>query len=286
MRVQFAGEEKANLEAVNPTASGGAISMALAIGCEVLNGDLMSGPTMRFVPPQRESLVRRLPPRPWLGKAVRLAMEVLPESVQRPFAMSFLTTALGVSRDLFQEGAILVNREGERFCDELGRPAVEVPKQPERLAYVVLDGAMAAKFTAWPHFVFTAPGSAYAYLQDYRRNRKDIFHEGRDAEARAGSMDVPATALAESLACLPGRGPYVALGPIRSYVVFTDGGLRVTERLEVIGPEGTVLPGFYAAGSTGQGGLLLEGHGHHLGWVFISGKIAGRNAAHEVAMWG
>jgi flavin-dependent dehydrogenase len=32
-------------------------------------------------------------------------------------------------------------------------------------------------------------------------------------------------------------------------------------------------------GSTGQGGLLLKGHGHHLGWAFASGRRAGRNAA-------
>lgn len=286
LRVRFAGEEKAGLDAVNPTASGGAIAMALALGCEVLNGDLMSGPTMRFVPPTLESLVRRLPPRPWLGKAVRWAMQTLPDAVQRPFAMSFLTTALGVYRGLFEAGAILVNARGERFCDELARPSADVPKQPERLAYIVLDASLAAKFTAWPHFVSTAPGIAYAYLPDYRRNRRDIYHEGLDAGALAAKLGVPAAALAESMTGLPGPGPYVALGPIRSYVVFTDGGLNVTERLEVIGPEGEPIPGLYAAGSTGQGGLLLEGHGHHLGWAFISGRIAGRNAAHGVAMRG
>ncbi len=286
MRVRFAGKEKGGLEAVNPTATGGAIRMALALGCEVLNGDLMSGPTMRFVPPARESLVRRLPPRPWLGKAVRWAMNTLPDAVQRPVAMSFLTTALGVSRELFEAGAILVNRDGERFCDEHDRPAAEVPKQPDRLAYIVLDKGMAARFTAWPHFVSTAPGIAYAYLNDYRRNRKDIFHQGGDAEALAGRLGVSATALARSLKVLPGGGPYIALGPIKSYVVFTEGGVPVTERLEVIGPEGAVIPGLYAAGSTGQGGLLLEGHGHHLAWAFISGRIAGRNAAHEVATRG
>jgi hypothetical protein len=42
-----------------------------------------------------------------------------------------------------------------------------------------------------------------------------------------------------------------------------------------------VIEGLYAAGSTGQGGLLLEGHGHHLGWAFISGRIAGRHAAQD-----
>jgi 2-methylcitrate dehydratase PrpD len=75
------------------------------------------------------------------------------------------------------------------------------------------------------------------------------------------------------------RPPFFALGPVRSYVVFTDGGLRVSERLEVLRADGETIPGLYAAGSAGQGGLLLEGHGRHLGWAFISGRIAGRHAA-------
>ena len=62
-------------------------------------------------------------------------------------------------------------------------------------------------------------------------------------------------------------------------MVFTDGGLKVSVNLEVVRADGSVIQGLYAAGSTGQGGLLLEGHGHHLGWAFISGRIAGRNAA-------
>jgi predicted oxidoreductase len=64
--------------------------------------------------------------------------------------------------------------------------------------------------------------------------------------------------------------------------VFTDGGLKVSERLEVVREDGSPIPSLFAAGSTGQGGLLLEGHGHHLGWAFISGRLAGRNAAFAV----
>jgi predicted oxidoreductase len=56
----------------------------------------------------------------------------------------------------------------------------------------------------------------------------------------------------------------------------------VNERLEVLGAEGHPIPGLFAAGSTGQGGLLLKGHGHHLGWAFTSGRLAGRHAAHCV----
>ena len=73
--------------------------------------------------------------------------------------------------------------------------------------------------------------------------------------------------------------PFVALGPVCAYIMATDGGLAVNENLQVLGENDAPIPGLYAAGSTGQGGLLLEGHGHHLGWGFTSGRIAGRHAA-------
>jgi hypothetical protein len=57
---------------------------------------------------------------------------------------------------------------------------------------------------------------------------------------------------------------------------------KVTERLEVVRKDGAVIPGLYAACSVGRSGLLLEAHGHHLGWAFIAGRIAGRNAAFDM----
>jgi succinate dehydrogenase/fumarate reductase flavoprotein subunit len=289
MKRALAGPMTADLEAVNPEATGDAIRIALAAGAQIVNGDIVRGPIMRFVPPARESLLRRLPPRRWLALTLAFAERHLPERIKRPFAMSFLVTALGPSRGLFEAGAILVNREARRFTDELGRPAEAVPGEPGCIAYIVMDAAMAARFSAWPNFVSTAPGVAYAYMADYRRNRRDIYREASDPEALAAALDMPAAALRASVAS-SGRngrppladGPLVALGPVKSYVIFTDGGLRVSERLEVLGADGAPIAGLYAAGSTGQGGLLLEGHGHHLGWAFVSGRIAGRNAALEV----
>lgn len=57
----------------------------------------------------------------------------------------------------------------------------------------------------------------------------------------------------------------------------------VDSQHRVLGADGAALPGLYAAGSTGQGGLLLKGHGHHLAWAFVSGRRAGRIAAQAVA---
>ncbi len=293
LKTQFVGAEAAALEAVNATANGAAIQLGLKAGGEVINGDIIRGPTMRFIPPTRDSLVRRLPPNRTLACILKWSMEKLPSFVQRPFAMGFLTTALGPSPNLFKAGAILVNQRGERFCDELDNPGPHVPRQPDRVAYILLDGAIAEKFRRWPNYISTAPGIAYAHLDDYRRNRPDIFRKTDDIADLAARLEMPPEKLAASVAetmrrdaaaGVPplGAGPYVALGPVRSYVVFTDGGLKVTERLEVIGKGGAPIAGLFAAGSTGQGGLILEGHGHHLGWAFISGRIAGRHAAMNV----
>jgi len=282
LKERFAGPETARLAAVNPTATGDAISVALRHGAEVVNGDLVRGPIMRFIPPTRDSLLRRLPPNRLVALALRWALAVLPAAIKRPVAMGFLTTALGVSHGLFREGAILVNAQGERFCDELDTPDRAVPLQPESHAFIILDAATASKFAAWPHFVSTAPGVAYAYLDDYRRNRGDIYAGADTLEQLAVKLNMSAESLARAFGTRDVAGPFVALGPVKSYVIFTEGGLNVNAQLQVLGSTTQPIDHLYAAGSTGQGGLLLEGHGHHLGWAFVSGRIAGRNAALEI----
>jgi len=289
LKARFASPDVVDVDAVNPTATGDGHRMALALGATVVNGDIVRGPIMRFIPPTRANLIQKLPPVKPLARLIAWAMGSLPQWILRPFLMSFLTTALGPSPDLYKEGAVLINQRGERFTDELGKPNLDVAKQPGRIAWIVFDGKLAEKFSGWPYFVSTAPGVAYAYLADYRRNRADIFHRSDTLAGLAASMGVPAENLMRALADYnaTGRatrpaleqGPFYALGPVKSYVVFTDGGLKVTDNLEVVRGDGSVIRGLYAAGSAGQGGLLLEGHGHHLGWAFISGRLAGRNAA-------
>lgn len=289
MKRELAGELAARAVPVNVESTGDGQRLGVAQGARIVNGDVVWGPRLRFVPPPHGSLAERLPPYRFVARAGRLALEHAPAWVTRPFLMSFVTTALGVDPGLYAQGAILVNAEGERFADELASPAEHVAGQPGGVAYVLLDGAIAERFDAWPNFVSTAPGLAYAYMSDYRRSRRDIFHEATSLAGLAKALRMPPERLertvAEANAKAGGdrlaltRPPYIALGPIKAYVVLTDGGLAVNERLEVIGSDARPIPGLFAAGSTGQGGLILNGHGHHLGWAFVSGRIAGRNAA-------
>jgi fumarate reductase flavoprotein subunit len=282
-KARFMGLQEAKVEGVNVTATGDGQRLGEALGARIVNGDLALGPEIRFIAPAAENLVRRLPPWRWLAVTMEWALDHVPPVALRPILMKFLTTALAPSTALFDAGAVLVNALGERFGDERERPAWRLPDQPGKLAYILVDSALAERFSAWPHFVSTAPGVAYAYVPDYRRNRPDVFTEAPTLEALAERLSMNPLALARSAAeggVRPlGAGPYVALGPVRSVFVHSEGGLMVDEQHRVLGADDQPLPGLYAAGSTGQGGLLLKGHGHHLAWAFVSGRRAGRFAA-------
>jgi succinate dehydrogenase/fumarate reductase flavoprotein subunit len=277
-KARFMGPLEALVEGVNPTATGDGQRMGEAVGARVVNGDLALGPEVRFIAPAKENWVRRLPPWRILGASMAWALDHLPAALLRPFMMKFLTTALAPSPALFDAGALLVNQRGERFVDERERPAWQVPQQPGGQAWIVLDQQLAAKFSAWPHFVSTAPGIAYAYVPDYLKNRKDVSVRAATLGALAQRLGMDAEALARSAAGL-GAGPYIALGPVRSVFVHSEGGLMVDLQHRVVDSQDRPIPGLYAAGSTGQGGLLLKGHGHHLAWAFVSGRRAGHFAA-------
>ena len=309
IKARYATEVLASADPVTPTSTGDGYRIAFEVGATMLNGDVIRGPIMRFIPAPHGNFIQRLPPVRPLTRMIVWAMDHLPQRVLRPFLMTFVTSVLGPSGNLFKQGAILVNRLGQRFTDELTAPQRDLVSQPDGSAHIVFDAALAKRFSAWPHFISTAPGLSrsflswphrassdsgmgYAYLPDYRRTRPDIYYEAPSIDALASSIGIAAPALRQSIDDYnkDGRGdrppiaspPFYALGPVRSYVPFTEGGLRVTERLEVVREGGAPIHGLYAAGAVGQGGLLLEGHGHHLAWAFISGRIAGRNAAFDV----
>ncbi|WP_244323300.1 FAD-binding protein [Paraburkholderia dipogonis] len=148
-------------------------------------------------------------------------------------------------------------------------------------------------------FRVDGPGISYAYLDDYRRTRKDLYHKASTVEGLAEDIGVAAATLRSAIdehnaKLQPGkstgdqrqpvsRGPFYALGPVQSWIVFTEGGLAVSRDHEVINRTGDPVPGLYAAGSAGQGGVILAGHGHHIGWAMVSGRRAGRFAAERAA---
>jgi succinate dehydrogenase/fumarate reductase flavoprotein subunit len=97
--------------------------------------------------------------------------------------------------------------------------------------------------------------------------------------ASGNKADVTAGVFARGKRPALERGPYYALGPVKNYINFTDGGLVINERLQVLDANAIPIPRLFAAGATGQGGLPLRGHGNHIGWIFTSGRLAGKYAA-------
>jgi succinate dehydrogenase/fumarate reductase flavoprotein subunit len=284
---------------VNPANAGDGHKMVLELGGRIVHTGVHSA-GIRFQPPPPK-WITALPPQRLFMRPVNWAMEHLPAWLLRPVVMSFLTTILVPSPKLFRAGALLINARGERFLDELDNPSdTSTPvlaRQPERLAYVLLDGKLAEKFSKWPNYISTAPGFAYAFVPDYRRTRKDIFHEAATLDALANKIgaapDTLCKTVAEYNASLASpataagrqpldRGPYIAMGPVRHYLNFSDSGVAVDTRLRVLGPDAQPIAGLFAAGFIGMGGMLLEGHGHHIGWAFTSGRLAGRHAAYRV----
>jgi succinate dehydrogenase/fumarate reductase flavoprotein subunit len=299
LRTQHISEGFAEVQPVNPTNAGDGHKMVMAEGGRIIHTGICSA-GIRFQPPPPK-WITKLPPQRVFMRAVNWAMEHLPDWMLRPLVMSFLTTILVPSPKLFKAGALLINARGERFVNEIESPSDSstpvLAQQPDKLAYVLFDAKLAAKYTQWPYYISTAPGFAYAFVADYRRTRPDVFNEAATLEALAGkigaSPDVLTKTVADYNATLASpavaagrepldRGPYIAMGPVRHYLNFSDSGVAVDTRLQVLGANDKPIAGLFAAGFIGMGGMLLEGHGHHIGWAFTSGRIAGRHAAHRV----
>ena len=288
LKAKYISPEVAKVDAMNPTATGDGHEMAFPLGARVINGDVLSGPTLRFVPPPRESIDRMLPPFKIVTKFMRFALKYLPARILRPFVLGFTTTSMAPELDLFSSGALLINKNGKLINEKPTGLGLAIASEPDKIGYVIMDQNLAKKYSQWPHFIATAPGVSYAYLDDFRKTRRDIFHKAETVSELANSLNLSSDELENSIESHNQSGdikilkpPFYALGPAKSYGVLTDGGLAVDNDHRLLGENSTPIPGIFAAGSAGQGGLMLKGHGHHIGWAFTSGRLAGRNAVKE-----
>lgn len=290
LKLKYVSEPISRVNAVNPASTGDGYVMAGELGARILNGDVLPF-SMRFPPPPVKKLVNRFPPWRAVGLIMKWALENLPDRVMRPFVLDFLTTVLSPVNSILKQGAVLVNLRGERIGQGNEDPAYALIDQPEQKGFLIFDQPLSKKFSAWPHFISTAPGIAYAYFDDYRRSRRDLYFKGQTVEELAARIGLPVQPFAESVRSTMSNpaglvplntAPFHAFGPVTVLLTLSDGGLAVNENLQILGNDDQPIGGLYGAGSVGQGGLLLEGHGHHIGWAFTSGRIAGRNAAYMV----
>ncbi|MBW3598177.1 MAG: FAD-dependent oxidoreductase, partial [Planctomycetes bacterium] len=231
------GAEFHNIEGINPFADGAGHRLAESAGAELLNMDVTYGPELRFIPSRFRPFEQWLPTGVLGAKAAGAVARRLPNWLLRRLVKRLLVTWQHPENALFDDGALLLNKEGRRFCDERQSPQREIAaaRQPDKTAWILLDGRLVQRYSAWPHFISTAPDIAYAYVQDYQSLRRDVTATGigrSDAAARAG---LDAEAVKETIeqfnAYVRGEatdafgrsgdehpmtaGPWIILGPVK-----------------------------------------------------------------------
>jgi fumarate reductase flavoprotein subunit len=294
MIARFKGEEYSAVEGINPHAAGDGHRLAKSVGAQLINMDVTYGPELRFVPPPRnqQGFAQLLPTS---GLAARIAGKLLPlvpQVIVHHMIKRLLVTWQHPEDSLFDHGAVLINRQGERFCDERVWPDRElaVARQGDKSAYILLDHRLIEQFSAWPNFISTAPEIAYAYVADYLKLRSDVAVEATSLEQLAQMRNLPFATLrqtietlnrqrsASELAELQGDR-WVLLGPLKAYFTTTEGGAAINQQFEVLDQSQQPICGLYAVGQNGLGGQILWGHGLHIAWAITSGRLAAQQLA-------
>lgn len=292
------GPEYARIEGINPNAGGDGHMLAQSAGVELLNMDIAYGPELRFIPPPGKTFHQLLLAGGPLAKLMGKAMAFTPKFVIHALIKRLLVTWQHPENSLFDDGAILINQNGQRFCDEKAWPDREIAlaHQPDKQGYILLDQRLADLYSAWPKFISTAPKVAYAYVKDYLKLRPDIAISSSTIDVAAEQRGLPPEAIYETVKVFNrgvrdlARDPFgrtgdrnelqgnrwVLLGPARAWFTTTEGGAAINERLQTLDEHGLPIPGLYAVGQNGLGGQILWGHGLHIAWALTSGRLAGK----------
>lgn len=280
MRAAYLGPYAAKALPVNPHSQGDGHRLAQQVGAGLEAMDRAFGPQLRFVPAPNTPWIQRIPHWRWLHRLGAAFLTHAPRVLLEKVVKQLLVSHMSPSDVLVKEGAVLVDTGGELVAGN-GSTAEELALRSCATGYVIGNAAIAARFCAYPYFISTAPGVAYAYFQDYERGRPDLVHWAADANALAARLGMDAERLNRATAGMQGR--LFSLGPCQAMLTVAEGGARIDARCRVLTGAGEVIPGLYAAGGNGQGGLLLKGHGLHIGWAITSGRVAGRCAATQGA---
>lgn len=280
MRKEYLSPAAASALPINVNARGDGHRLGAAVGGVMKQMGVTFGPQLRFPPSPTRGFIDRLPTWRRLCQVEAALVQRLPASALRPFVKSLLIAHMSPTSAMFLQGAVLVNTQGERFCDERASVAA-LSSQPGAEGYIVFDGRIAQHFNTPPNSISTAPGIAFAYFDDYKRGRPDLLFTAETIPELARLVHVNEQALEQSVASTEFEPPFHAMGPVHSMLTVTEGGLAVDENVQVLDEGGSPIPGLWAVGGVGQGGLMLKGHGHHIAWAMTSGRIAGENAARQ-----
>lgn len=205
------------------------------------------------------------------------------------------------------EGGILVNKDGKRFCSErLGQTKVGelLAGQPDNCHFILVDaeGWETVNKKRPPNALFALPAWTKKRIEEEVRLGRIIFKADslEDLAKKAGinaknlqqtvdrwngfveaKKDPDFGRNPEDMTRKLGKGPYYAVR-MSFWANLVLGGLRVNGNLQVLDWENKPIKGFYAAGETvggAHGNSFLGGNG--VSFACSSGYAAGQNAAKE-----
>lgn len=182
-------------------------------------------------------------------------------------------------------GAIMVNKDGKRFINELttrDRASDAILKQPEQFAWLVFDNQLYKKakmVRGYDHLKMLKKADNVAELakltgmqpkaleqtvSSYNRS----FKVGKDSEFNRENMPLDLT-----------QAPFYAV-KVAPGIHHTMGGVAIDEKAEVLNLQSWPIKGLYAAGEVTGG---VHGYnrlgGNAVADTVIFGRIAGKNAA-------
>ena len=194
-----------------------------------------------------------------------------------------------VSEKMRSRGAILVNQEGKRFCNDLAtRDALAAAEleQTGGYAYIIFDQNLVDNNASAQEYIKNGMASEGATYEELAEN---MGLEGEAIDAFTQTMDTWNAAVAAGVDEEFGRdngmdadlstAPFYAI-QIAPGIHHTMGGIKIDPETHVISTEDEVIPGLYAAGETTggvHGGNRIGGNAVCDFVVF--GRIAGLNAA-------
>ncbi len=189
-----------------------------------------------------------------------------------------------ITEGLRGDGAILVNKEGKRFTNEVGtRDAVSADenKQTDGQAWLIVDESMVKASAVIQGYIdsgYTVTGSdpkalAKAMNVDADTLQSTIDTWNADVEAK-NDPDFGRTSFDHQL-----TGTLYAL-TVQPGIHHTMGGLKINSSTEVINKDGKVIPGLFAAGEVTGGvhGANRLG-GNAVADFVVFGRIAGQSAS-------
>lgn len=230
------------------------------------------------------------------GDGIVLAQEIGAAVTDMEYIQTYptcnpLTGHLSYVADTRFDGAILVNKSGERFVEEMDRRDViseGILAQEESLGYLVWDKTIKEN------------SNMDSYVTEFENMEKQgLIVKADTIEEAAEFFDIDVETLKKTIQRYNSfvekgededfqrRGNLVALkeGPyyiqqVKPAIHHTMGGLKINGNAQVVSTEGDWIEGLYAAGEV-TGGIHGKNRlgGNAISDLIVFGRIAGRNAA-------